>query len=78
MKLPLNVSKLTMDSSHTKAHLLLQAHFSRLALPSSDYYTDTKSLLDQTVRVLQVTVFMYSAQTNLFGTCKRNIFRAKY
>ena len=41
------------DSSHTKAHLLLQAHCSRLVLPVSDYITDTKSVLDQCMRVLQ-------------------------
>lgn len=43
-----------MDSSNTKTHLLLQAHFCQLTLPSSDYYTDTKSVLDQAIRILQV------------------------
>ncbi|RUS90749.1 hypothetical protein EGW08_001460, partial [Elysia chlorotica] len=49
----LEVSRLTLDSAHTKTHLLLQAHFSRLDMPSSDYSTDTKSVLDQAIRVLQ-------------------------
>ncbi len=44
----------TMDSSATKTHLLLQAHFCQLQLPSSDYYTDTKSVMDQAIRILQV------------------------
>jgi activating signal cointegrator complex subunit 3 len=53
-KIPLPAS--TMESPHTKAHLLLQAHFSRLKLPIADYKTDTKSVLDQCVRVLQAMV----------------------
>jgi hypothetical protein len=36
-----------MGSSHTKAFLLLQAHFERAALPIADYINDTKSVLDQ-------------------------------
>ena len=52
-KLPLPVKSHTFDSPHTKAHLLLQAYFSEQQLPSSDYYTDTKSVLDQAIRILQ-------------------------
>ena len=54
-KLPLQVNMSTMDSSNTKTHLLLQAHFSQLPLPSSDYNTDTKSVMDQAIRILQVS-----------------------
>lgn len=54
VKLPLSVDPHTYDSSNTKTHLLLQAHFSRVALPSADYHTDTKSVMDQVLRVLQV------------------------
>ena len=43
-----------MDSPHVKAHLLLQSHFNRNELPSTDYHTDTKSVLDQAIRILQV------------------------
>lgn len=50
----LSVNNLTLDSSNTKTHLLLQAHFSRLHLPCTDYLTDTKSVLDQTIRIIQV------------------------
>ena len=53
-KLPLAVDPHTYDSSNTKTHLLLQAHFSRVSLPSADYHTDTKSVMDQVLRVLQV------------------------
>ncbi|PRP78838.1 activating signal cointegrator 1 complex subunit 3 [Planoprotostelium fungivorum] len=50
--LPWEVDMRMMDSPHVKAHLLLQAHFSRLEnLPISDYVTDTKSVLDQAAMV---------------------------
>ena len=52
---PLDTSTRSMESPNTKTYLLLQAHFSRLALPCSDYYTDLKSVLDQTIRILQVS-----------------------
>ena len=45
-----------MESANTKTFLLLQSHFSRLQLPCSDYYTDTKSVLDQTIRILQAMI----------------------
>merc|ERR1712178_230529 len=46
----------SVDSPHTKAHILLQAYFSNLPLPISDYYTDTKMVLDQAIRLLQAMV----------------------
>lgn len=46
----------SMDSPHTKTQLLLQAHFDSLPLPISDYYTDVKMVLDQTIRVVQAMV----------------------
>ncbi|XP_005187971.1 activating signal cointegrator 1 complex subunit 3 [Musca domestica] len=46
----------TWDSPYTKTFLLLQAHFSRLSLPNSDYLTDTKSALDNATRVMQAMV----------------------
>lgn len=50
---PWPVDPLQLDSPHIKTYLLLQAHFSRLDLPCTDYYTDLKSVLDQAIRVLQ-------------------------
>ena len=50
----LQVNIYTMDSPHTKTSLLLQSHFSRLMLPSTDYLTDTKTVMDNAPRVLQV------------------------
>ncbi|CAH2054677.1 unnamed protein product, partial [Iphiclides podalirius] len=52
----LPVDALALDSSHVKALLLLQAHMTRLPLPSADYLTDTKSVLDQAIRILQAMV----------------------
>ncbi|XP_038655200.1 activating signal cointegrator 1 complex subunit 3 isoform X1 [Scyliorhinus canicula] len=51
--LPIEVNPHSFDSAHTKAHLLLQAHFCRAALPCPDYATDTKSVLDQAIRICQ-------------------------
>eukprot|EP00795_Rhopilema_esculentum_P017649 gene17649-9293_t len=52
-KVPLPVDEYSLDSPHTKTHLLFQAHFSRIPLPIADYLTDTKSVLDQAIRILQ-------------------------
>lgn len=55
-EVPWAVDSRTFDSPHTKAHLLLQAHFSRLPLPISDYITDTKTVLDQSIRIIQAMI----------------------
>lgn len=56
VNLPLSVEPPeSFDSPHTKTQLLLQAHFSRAELPVADYVTDTKSVLDQALRILQVS-----------------------
>lgn len=55
-KLPLQVDRYTYDSPHTKTHLLLQAHFSRVPLPIADYGTDTKSVFDQAIRIMQAMI----------------------
>ncbi|TSK34894.1 Activating signal cointegrator 1 complex subunit 3 [Bagarius yarrelli] len=52
-RLPLQVNPNSFDSSHTKANLLLQAHFSRAQLPCTDYGTDTKTVLDNAIRICQ-------------------------
>uniref|UniRef100_A0A3Q2PUF9 Activating signal cointegrator 1 complex subunit 3 n=1 Tax=Fundulus heteroclitus TaxID=8078 RepID=A0A3Q2PUF9_FUNHE len=52
-QLPLQVNPHSFDSAHTKTHLLLQAHFSHAQLPCSDYTTDTKTVLDNAIRICQ-------------------------
>eukprot|EP00211_Chloroparvula_japonica_P000559 CAMPEP_0119126784 /NCGR_PEP_ID=MMETSP1310-20130426/5571_1 /TAXON_ID=464262 /ORGANISM="Genus nov. species nov., Strain RCC2339" /LENGTH=1688 /DNA_ID=CAMNT_0007116969 /DNA_START=54 /DNA_END=5120 /DNA_ORIENTATION=+ len=55
-----------MDDPHTKAALLFMHHFSRLALPISDYYTDLKSIIDNAVRIIQAMVDVASNGGRLF------------
>lgn len=45
-----------LDDPHIKANLLFQAHFSQLDLPISDYITDLKSVLDQSIRIMQAMI----------------------
>ncbi|KAJ4376494.1 putative steryl acetyl hydrolase mug81 [Neocucurbitaria cava] len=47
---------LPMWDPHVKAFLLLQAHFSRIDLPISDYVGDLNSVLDQSIRIVQATI----------------------
>ena len=53
---PLKADRHGFDSPHTKVFLLLQAHMSRVSLPVTDYLTDTKSVLEQCTRIIQVRV----------------------
>ncbi|PIA58140.1 hypothetical protein AQUCO_00500228v1 [Aquilegia coerulea] len=55
-KLPLPVNKHRLNDPHVKANLLLQAHFSQLEMPISDYVTDLKSVLDQSIRIIQAMI----------------------
>lgn len=56
--LPIDAENLgmVMWDPHVKAHLLLQAHFSRIDLPISDYVGDQNSVLDQAIRILQASI----------------------
>ena len=48
------ITHMEYDDPHCKAFLLLQAHLDRLpTLPCSDYITDTNSVLDQSIRIIQ-------------------------
>ncbi|XP_025995580.2 activating signal cointegrator 1 complex subunit 3 isoform X2 [Solenopsis invicta] len=58
------------DSPHAKAFLLLQAHFSRLPLPCTDYITDLKSVLDQAIRILQAMIDTVAERGWLMSTLK--------
>ncbi|KAL0868583.1 hypothetical protein ABMA27_008049 [Loxostege sticticalis] len=64
----LPVDALSLDSSNVKAFLLLQAHMTRLPLPNTDYLTDTKSVLDQTIRILQAMIDT-SAENGWLSVC---------
>jgi len=56
--LPLKAESLglPMWDPHVKAFLLLQAHFSRIDLPISDYVGDQNSVLDQAIRIIQASI----------------------
>ncbi|KAL1303367.1 hypothetical protein AAFC00_006764 [Neodothiora populina] len=47
---------LPMWDPHIKSFVLLQAHFSRIDLPISDYVGDQTSILDQAIRILQASI----------------------
>ncbi|GMH17017.1 hypothetical protein Nepgr_018858 [Nepenthes gracilis] len=55
-KVPCVVDKNRLDDPHVKANLLFQAHFSQLEMPIIDYVTDLKSILDQSIRILQAMI----------------------
>ncbi|KAI3929942.1 hypothetical protein MKW98_004096 [Papaver atlanticum] len=55
-RVPYLVDNNSLDDPHVKANLLLQAHFSQLEMPISDYVTDLKSVLDQSIRIIQAMI----------------------
>ena len=69
-ELPLLIeSSMTYDSPHAKSFLLLQAYFERIRnLPVADFVTDTVSVLDQAVRVLQAMIDI-TAEKGMLQPC---------
>lgn len=59
---------LPMWDPHVKAFLLLQAHFSRIDLPISDYVGDQTSVLDQAIRIIQAFIDVL-AELGFFSSC---------
>lgn len=68
--LPLSASimNLPMHDPHVKAFLLLQAYFSRIDLPISDYVGDQNSVLDQSIRIIQASIDVFTELGHL-STC---------
>ncbi|XP_051173908.1 activating signal cointegrator 1 complex subunit 3 [Leptopilina boulardi] len=64
------VDRLTYDSPNTKTFLLMQVHFSRLPVPCSDYTTDLKSVLDQSIRILQAMIDVVAENGWLIATLR--------
>ncbi|KAF2712595.1 Sec63-domain-containing protein [Pleomassaria siparia CBS 279.74] len=56
LPLPADDFGLPMWDPHVKAFLLLQAHFSRIDLPITDYVGDLNSVLDQSIRIVQAAI----------------------
>ncbi|KAJ2595779.1 activating signal cointegrator 1 complex subunit 3 [Coemansia sp. RSA 1721] len=53
---PIGRGKVDYLSPHAKTNLLLQKHLVRGELPCSDYVTDTRTVLDSSIRILQAMV----------------------
>ena len=56
LPLKADVLGLPMWDPHVKAFLLLQAYFSRIDLPITDYVGDLNSVLDQSIRIVQASI----------------------
>eukprot|EP00658_Telonema_sp_P-2_P023494 TRINITY_DN19421_c0_g1_i1.p1 TRINITY_DN19421_c0_g1~~TRINITY_DN19421_c0_g1_i1.p1 ORF type:complete len:944 (-),score=197.13 TRINITY_DN19421_c0_g1_i1:126-2957(-) len=69
-KVPLGIDARNADSAHVKAFLMFQAHFERAPLPISDYYTDQRSAMDNSVRVLQSMVDIAGNSGHLYATLR--------
>ena len=68
--LPLDaaIMGLPMHDPHVKAFLLLQAYFSRIDLPISDYVGDQNSVLDQSIRIIQASIDIF-AELGYLSSC---------
>ncbi|CAB3373375.1 Hypothetical predicted protein [Cloeon dipterum] len=56
-----------LDDPHLKTNILIQSYLLHLQLPSADYNTDLKSVLDQCIRILQAMMDV-SAEKALLST----------
>lgn len=57
-----------MWDPHVKAFLLLQAYFSRIDLPITDYVGDQNSVLDQSIRIIQAAIDVLT-ELGYFSSC---------
>ncbi|VDP37957.1 unnamed protein product [Soboliphyme baturini] len=69
MSCPIKMDQDSYDDPHTKAYLLYQAHFSRIQLPSTDFETDAKLVLDQAPRIMQPIIAVSKA---MLDVCAEN------
>jgi len=65
---PYEVNQLNLDSPHVKTYLLLQAYLSKLPLPISDYVTDLRTVLDNSVRIILFMIDLSSEKAFLDTT----------
>lgn len=61
-----------MWDPHVKAFLLLQAYFSRIDLPISDYVGDQNSVLDQAIRIIQASIDVLTEKGHM-SSCRMMI-----
>ena len=69
LPIPLDMSCQSYDSPHTKAFLLLQCHLFQRDLPTSDFITDLKSVLDRTIPIIQALVDIAAEEEAQWRTC---------
>jgi antiviral helicase SLH1 len=72
LPLPADDFGLPMWDPHVKAFLLLQAHFSRIDLPISDYVGDLNSVLDQSIRIVQAAIDVLT-ELGYLSSCEMTI-----
>jgi antiviral helicase SLH1 len=72
LPLPADDFGLPMWDPHVKSFLLLQAHFSRIDLPISDYVGDLNSVLDQSIRIVQASIDVLT-ELGYLGSCEMMI-----
>lgn len=63
---------LPMWDPHVKAYLLLQSYMSRIDLPISDYVGDQNSVLDQSIRIIQASIDVFT-ELGYLSTCSMMI-----
>ena len=67
---PIPVDLRNAESPHVKANLLFQAHMERAKLPISDYFTDQRSAIDNSVRIIQAMVDIAANNGHLFSALR--------
>lgn len=72
LPIPADDFGLPMWDPHVKSFLLLQAHFSRIDLPISDYVGDLNSVLDQSIRIVQASIDVLT-ELGYLGSCETMI-----
>jgi activating signal cointegrator complex subunit 3 len=68
-RLPFKVEA-PMDSPHTKALLLVVAHMFAVPMPIQDFFTDLRSFLDQSVRIIQAMLEVLLTRKETEGTLR--------
>jgi antiviral helicase SLH1 len=72
LPIPADDFDLPLWDPHVKSFLLLQAHFSRIDLPISDYVGDLNSVLDQSIRIVQASIDVLT-ELGYLGSCEMMI-----
>jgi activating signal cointegrator complex subunit 3 len=65
---PLKADSRKMDSANEKTFLLFQAHLFRLPVPIRDFVTDTKLVIDQSIRMLHAMIDLTAEKKQLNNT----------